>query len=536
MYMTSWEARKIVDIPVNDAFRLPFKLLGISDQDAKVLMKMYSDLDVEKQFRRAYKQQRLLGGCCLYMGIADAIQQGDSPEDAVRIERIDRKRGAIEFVNLVDINEITANRTSFDPLEKDFSKTDSYFIRGRRVHRSRLIVMDGENIADWRNMVLLHPNGTMPNPAGFSESILTPLYDIWVRVTGTQEGAYHLVNMASVLLATCQELKGLSATKAGEKALAKMQELVNSISMYRGAILDGDAQITQHSASFGSVPELLMVFLQILSAASDIPAVRFLGQAPGGLNATGISDLETHYNFIAQWQNSAIKPNLLKFFDVAGVCAFGRDLWSKMRREFNIEFPPLWSLRETDKAALAVTWINAYSPLWEKGAMCTEAFSQELKARGVFMTDVDLLDAVEATREDLEHGRNDDAPIDADGELATLSKLSGPISGSRSRVHNARFDESKIDRDEDGKFSSGGGGGGASGDGAAPAGEREQGNAGSLDVGAKNKTFESISDLFDVATEGDVNGKRHTYYGTVDSENPVDEENAKFIQKEKARR
>lgn len=62
--------------------------------------------------------------------------------------------------------------------------------------------------------------------------------------------------------------------------MAKMRELVEQLSIYRGAVIDGKgAKVSQHNASFGSVPELVMTFTQLLSAASDIPATRFLGQA-----------------------------------------------------------------------------------------------------------------------------------------------------------------------------------------------------------------------------------------------------------------
>ena len=64
-YMTSWEARKIIDIPVQDALRVPVELNGMSDEDAKVLMDAYKAYDIERQLRRALIQERLLGGSCL---------------------------------------------------------------------------------------------------------------------------------------------------------------------------------------------------------------------------------------------------------------------------------------------------------------------------------------------------------------------------------------------------------------------------------------------------------------------------------------
>ena len=40
-YMTSWEARKIIDIPVDDALRLPFEITGVDTVLATELLSAY---------------------------------------------------------------------------------------------------------------------------------------------------------------------------------------------------------------------------------------------------------------------------------------------------------------------------------------------------------------------------------------------------------------------------------------------------------------------------------------------------------------
>lgn len=50
-----------------------------------------------------------------------------------------------------------------------------------------------------------------------------------------------------------------------------------------------------------------MSFAQ-LQRGLDILATRFLGQAPGGLNATGESDLQNYYNMIDAFQRLVIGP------------------------------------------------------------------------------------------------------------------------------------------------------------------------------------------------------------------------------------
>ena len=65
LYYTSWEARKIIDIPVDDMLRVPYELRGLEEPDKKIIELEWNRLGLDRQIRRAFKQERLLGGCVL---------------------------------------------------------------------------------------------------------------------------------------------------------------------------------------------------------------------------------------------------------------------------------------------------------------------------------------------------------------------------------------------------------------------------------------------------------------------------------------
>lgn len=430
-YETDWASRKIVNIPVDDAFRIPFRITGLDPQDTDVLMLEWDRLGGERQFRRALKQMRLLGGCAIYIGVADVATTGakaqlDAPLVPINVELLDGNKDAVRCLNVVDTNRIYRGDINSDPLNETYDKVQEYKIDGRPVSVSRLIVFDGDPLFNRQNMNLFQAYRV--NPAGFGESVLAPLYDTLVRVTGTQEGAYHLVNMASVLLMAIKDFKTLAATKPGEEAIGKLASIINQINVYRGALIDGNGvEISQHSASFGSVPELLMSFLQILSAGSDIPATRFLGQAPGGLNATGESDLENYYNVIDSWQRQMIRPRMMKVFEIIGVAKFGGARWAKMRQKFDIDYPPLWNLKETDQAQLAEQWVEAMKTLKDMGLIDAANIQKELKARNVFVSDVELKEAL--TPKPVLDGGNPLNPTPPQGtpEGKTVAQVPTPI-------------------------------------------------------------------------------------------------------------
>ena len=416
-YETAWEARKTVDIPVDDAFRKRFNLTNISTEDANLLMTEYIRLDMDDRMKRAAKQERLLGGCALLFVLKDdaAVVKNKSadvfkaPLDLTKIQK-----GDLAKVNLIDINNITRPIWEDNPFSPTYDDPDELAINGIPCHTSRLMIFKGNRMFGRANQVVLQAYRL--NPQGFGESVLTPLYDLLIRATGTQEAAYHLVNLSSVMLMTVENLRELST--GNNAAVDKLRDIAKQVSIYRAALMDGkNARMEQHAASFGSVPELVMTYLQILSAASDIPATRFLSQAPGGLNSTGTSDLENYYNMIGSYQVDRIKPKLMQFFNVAGASIFGHDVWLEKGKTMDIEFPPLWNLSEKEQSDMNKTIVDTYMPMYEAGMMTIQQLNEELKLRGVFISDMELKDMVEELTE---------APMEStlDAEVE-ISKLKG---------------------------------------------------------------------------------------------------------------
>lgn len=383
MYYTSWEVQKIVDIVPADAFRVPCEFEGFENEDDKATFeKAWREYDIDNKFKLMTTQERLLGGCAGLMGIRS---QEDDPSKKLDLSTVDK--GDFIFLNVVPINQISLGDYNNDPFDKDFNSPETYQINGQVVHKSRLLLFDGAPLFNRTAMNILQ--NFRYNPAGFGESVIAPLYDALVRAIGTQQAGYHLVNLASVLLVKGAGTRMLKATNGG--GYEALEEICEQISIYRGAVIDGkDVEISQHEASFGSVPELLMTYMQVLSAGSDIPAVRFLGEAPGGLNASGTADLENYYNNVAAFQQQRIKPKQLKFSHVFGRSIFGREKWERISTQFDIKYPPLWNMSAEQQANVDNTYSSMLDSSVSAGTMTAEFANKEKKARGIFLTDMDV--------------------------------------------------------------------------------------------------------------------------------------------------
>lgn len=401
LWRFDWAARKIVSIPVADALREAWTYIGLGEQNASIT-RAADTLGVLDSVRRALILERLLGGSAILMGVQDSRDQPHEPLDLAAIGR-----GELRFLNVIARNRLFLSKVDSDPFSADYGKPSAYTLNGKQVHASRLLVFDGQPLSYDGSLSSV---GNLLGP-GFGDSVLQPLMDDLMRATGTRQAAFHLVNTASLMLIKA-DIATLQTTHAGHERIAELEEIVQQLSLYRAALLDtgpaGGAEVATLSTSFGSVPELLMSFLQVLSAASDIPATRFIGQAPGGLNATGTSDLENYYNAIDSFQVQRIKPQLLKLLRVLYPSVTGQPLPDGV----DIDFPPLWNLSEKEAADIRQIDANVIVALVDGGLIASYEGYAEARERGVLIAKPD---AETAERTQL------DTPRDPQAALARLA-------------------------------------------------------------------------------------------------------------------
>ena len=382
LYETSWEARKVVRIIPEDALRKDWLLEDIPEEAAKMLHTCFDRLQFGNILKRSLMLERLLGGCLTFMGVEGASDKPEEPLDP-------KAGGRLRFMNAIPVSRISRVTWDTNPLSEHYMRPSEYLINGTALHVSRCLVWDGEPLFDPYDFALTNFRG---NLAGFGPSVLATLWDDIVKAIGTRQAAYQLIQTNNAILMAVDGLQDLQGTKSGQAALQKLRQIANQLSVYNAALVDGNkVDIKQHSASFGSVPELLITFIQILSAGSDIPATRFLGQAPGGLNATGESDLENYYNVIDAYQRQRIEPQLRRACDVIGYWKFPKQ-WQKWREKLTLKFPPLWNASELEEAQKNSQNIDNVMKLFDAGLIDEVKVIQEINAKGALSVNLDESD------------------------------------------------------------------------------------------------------------------------------------------------
>lgn len=383
LYEISWEARKIIRIPIEDAMRKDWEVKGIEEAKANQIKTRLDQLGFKLSLMRAMILERLLGGCLQFFGIEDN-------RDEPKREYLPRNGYRTRFINTVPISRIARVDWGTDPLKADYMRPEKFLVNGVQVHTSRCLVWDGEPLFDPYDFALTNFRS---NISGFGPSKLAPIWDDIVRATGIRQAAFQMAQMNNSIIAALEGYQDLRGTVPGQNKISDIKKLVNELSVYKAAILDkGKVDVTTLAASFGSVPEMMITSLQILSAASDIPATRFIGQAPGGLNATGESDLENYYNVIDAIQKQRMEPRLRKTYDIIGWQMFPNS-WAEDRKKLEFEFPPLWNLSELEEADRTSKIIDNMAKLLENRLITEEKAIEELTKKnvvGVTLDDMDM--------------------------------------------------------------------------------------------------------------------------------------------------
>jgi len=445
LYETSWEARKIINIIPEDALRKEWIAEGIPEEMAKYIQGRLDRLQFNNILKRSLKLERLLGGCLTFMGI-------DSDKDDPSIKYNPTEKSALRFFNAIPVSRIARMTWDHNPLSEHYMRPESFLINSQEVHVSRCLVWDGEPLFDPYDFALTQFRS---NLAGFGPSKLANVWDDIVKAVGTRQAAYQLIQTNNAVIAAVKGLKDLSGTNAGKTALEKVKDIANQLSIYRAALIDENSvDIKQRSASFGSVPELILTFIQILSAASDIPATRFIGQAPGGLNATGESDLENYYNVIDAYQRQRIEPQIRKTYDIIGYWKF-KDAWKKERENLGFKFPPLWNQSDLEEADTNMKHIENAMKALDAGLMDENKVIEEMNNRGVFTVDLDEIDENLLDDIDIDSGTGSlPSPALSPSRASSPLPAANPGQAGGGREPNAgdKDDESKYTRREpDGK-------------------------------------------------------------------------------------
>jgi len=225
-----------------------------------------------------------------------------------------------------------------NPLMPTWYNPQVWYVMGTEIHASRLLSFIGRPVPD-----ILKPAYAF---GGLSMSQMAqPYVDIWLR---TRESVGEIIHAFSVMVLmtdlSTTTMPGGAGGGAGDilARLALFNEFRDNQGVF--AVNKNTEDFKNVSAPISGLDELQAQSQEHLFAIGRIPAVKFAGIQPKGLNATSEGELRAFYDTIHGYQEH-FRPQLTTMIDIAQISLFGeRD------RDITYDFLSLHELTDKEKA------------------------------------------------------------------------------------------------------------------------------------------------------------------------------------------
>jgi phage-related protein (TIGR01555 family) len=343
-----------------------------------------------------------------------------------------------------------------NPLALDWYNPQVWYVMGRQIHRSRIPTFIGRPVPD-----LLKPAYSF---GGLSlTQMAKPYVDIWVR---TRESVADLVqSYATMVLLT--DLSTLLAPGGGAADLiariAGFTIMRDNQGMFVANKESEDVKSVAHPIA--GLHELKSSAHEDIMSVARIPAVKFTGMQPQGLNATSDGELRAFDETIGSYQGKLYAPKL----DYVG-WVMNLSLWGEIDDDITHEFVPLEAMSEKEEAELEKMRAETASIRIGDGVIDQveerQAIADDPKSR---YPDIDVDDVPDLQEEE-------DAGLEPGGKRASGGGGGGGGEGGEGGEGGGEnvtpfgrdaprdgaadeFREAEHPRDDGGKFTAGSGGG-----------------------------------------------------------------------------
>ncbi len=325
---------------------ITFQGSGTGDDDKADKIKELTDeferLEVRERFKEVALYDGLMGRGHLFLDLgADVDDMSGELATPIGDGRGDVSKGKVAKGSLKRLKTVEAVWTypttynATNPLKEDWYNPQVWYVMGRQIHASRLLTFIG------------HPVPDMLKPAysfgGLSLSQMAkPYVDIWLK---TRESVAELIHSFSVMVLMTDMQTILQPGNAG--GLLARAALFNALRDNQGLMVvnKNTEDFKNVSTSLAGLHELQAQSQEHMMSIARIPAVKFTGMQPTGLNASSEGEMRAFNDTILAYEESLFRPNLTKVSHFVQL-----SLWGEVDPEITFKFNPLHQLTEKEEA------------------------------------------------------------------------------------------------------------------------------------------------------------------------------------------
>lgn len=357
-YRGTWLARKVIDIPAMDSCR---KWRGWSADQANITAIEGEEkrLGLQQKLLEALIRARLTGGAALYIGTGHS-----DPMLPLKPESLGK--AGIRHLNVLSKRVLQVGELDRDPESPGYGRPAYYNLSSGtagqlQIHPSRLVILQGA----------VRPDPELDTSNGWGDSVLLAISKAIKDADASAANIASLVFEAKVdVIKIPNFMAQLADPGYEEKVLNRLQLAAMAKGINGTLVMDAEENYDQKQLQFGGLVDLLMGFMQLVSGASDIPMTRLLGQSPGGLNASGESDLRNYYDRISSNQELVLQPAL----QVLDECLIRSALGSRPAEVF-YNWRSLWQTTDTERAGIGKTTAETIKTISETRLLPDEVMS-----------------------------------------------------------------------------------------------------------------------------------------------------------------
>ncbi len=294
-----WLVQKACDTPARDAIRNGYRVtINTPDVDPAMLDKLRAAdkrHGIKAKCRELVKMARVFG-----IRIAIFKVESTDPkyyENPFNPDGITpgSYRGIVQVDPYWCIPELSLAGAS-DPASADFYEPTYWTIRGKRYHRSHLVIARGPEVPD-----LLKPSYQF---AGIS--LPQRVYErVYAAERTANEGPQLALTKRATFLYTDTGKALANEAKFTERLLAWCGLRDN----YGVKVLDKDGdKAEQFDTALGDFDTVMMGQYQLVAAIANVPATKLLGTTPKGFNASGDYESDAYHEELESIQTTDMEP------------------------------------------------------------------------------------------------------------------------------------------------------------------------------------------------------------------------------------
>ena len=295
MYVESWACRKFINIPVDDMV-IRWREWSSPETDiSKKMSEAETSFKLLERLSTAMIQARLYGsGLLIIVSKEGKLNQPFDPTkmregDLLHFLPVHRFDAEVKTRDINPYSPTIGQPLSYDINIPSVSKFE--------VHATRVIRFDG--------IKPLSVGGFSVYDREWGVSEVIPVITSIMQDQSVASAASHLTKEASIPIIKMQGLREALSGYSDPDVLApdKMAQNLNmSKSLWHTMFMDSMDEFERIEVSWAGLPDVMNNFEMRLAAAANIPATRFWGQSPKGMNATGESDMRNYAMYVRSMQ------------------------------------------------------------------------------------------------------------------------------------------------------------------------------------------------------------------------------------------